>query len=220
MRALAFSGGKDSMACLHLLHDTLDCAIYVDTGYSYPETRDLVDYAAKMVPMHVVHADRRGQNALEGIPADVVPVDWTRIGQAVSGAKAITIQSYLDCCLQNIALPLLMKAQALGVTELVYGQRNSETHRATARDGDVVCGITRMHPIEDWSETRVLMFLAERMDVPAHYAIKHSSLDCFDCTAYRKESSDRVEWMQTKHPQLYAAYRDRAALLDVALEAA
>ena len=216
MKALAFSGGKDSMACLHLLRDELDCAIYVDTAYSYPETRALVEYAAKLVPMHVVRSTRED----DAIPADVVPMDWTATGQSMTGKKSCTVQSYFDCCFKNIALPLIEKAKELGVTELVYGQRNDESRKATSRDGNVVMGMVRRHPIEDWREQDVLEYLATKMDVPEHYEIKHSSLDCYDCTAYVQDSRDRIEWMREKHPIFFAHYRTRAARLDGALKEA
>lgn len=217
MKALAFSGGKDSMACLHLMRDSLDCAIYVDTGYSYPETRALVDYAATLVLMHVVSATR---NDAEGIAADVVPVDWTVVGQAVGGKKDCTIRSYLDCCFQSIGLPLVAKARELGVTELVYGQRNAESRKATSRDGDVVAGMVRRHPIEDWTEEEVVAYLESKMEIPAHYSIKHSSLDCYDCAAYRKDSIDRVAWTREVHPVLFSRYEARARLVADALKEA
>ena len=88
MKALAFSGGKDSMACLHFLQD-LDCAIHVDTGFSYPETRRLVEYASSILPMHIVISNRHAQNEREGIPADVVPIDWTNLGQQITGPKLV-----------------------------------------------------------------------------------------------------------------------------------
>lgn len=217
MKALAFSGGKDSMACLYLLREELDCAIYVDTGFAYPETQDLVEYASKLVPMHIVHSDRAGQNARDGVPADVVPIDWTVAGQQATCKKESTVQSYLECCYQNIARPLFVKAQELGVTELVYGQRKDEDHRAPAKDGDVVFGIKRLHPIESWTTEDVMSYLATKMKVPEHYKIKHSSLDCYDCTAFRRDSDDRIQWMREKHPIYYAKYSVRAALLDDAL---
>lgn len=205
------------MACLHLLRSELDGAIYVDTGFAYPETLALVDYAAGIVPMHVVKTDRRAQNEAEGIPSDVVPIDWTRQGQMFSAPKNVTIQSYLGCCYQNIAAPLLAKAQELRATHLYYGQRNDEGHRSPARDGDVVGGIVRRQPLEGWTAAEVLAYLATKMEVPAHYAISHSSLDCWDCTAFRRESADRIEWMREKHPDLHARYAPRAAALQQAL---
>jgi phosphoadenosine phosphosulfate reductase len=212
MKALAFSGGKDSMACLHLLRDELACAIYVDTGYAYPETQRLVEYAAGLVPMHVVKACRG-----EAIPSDVVPVNWTANGQIVTGPKSCVIQSYLDCCFQNIAVPLLAKANELGVSELFDGERAAEGHKSPSLDGESVYGVVRRHPIRDWTEREVLDYLATKMEIPAHYSIKHSSLDCYDCTAYRNDSVDRVTWMKDAHPQFFERYLERARALDQAI---
>lgn len=218
MKALAFSGGKDSMACLHLLRDELAFGIFVDTGVTYPETLDMVHYAETLLPIHIVTSDRIGQNALEGIPSDVVPVNWTRIGQAMTSPKPTLIQSYLQCCFQNLAVPLTKKAIELGVTELVYGQRSSESHRSTASNNALLMGITRLHPIEDWTAERVLSYLASKMTVPAHYAINHSSLDCYDCTAYRSDSLDRIEWTKQKYPAFHQAFEAREHLLVSSLQ--
>ncbi len=215
MKALAFSGGKDSMACLHLM--PVDFAIYIDTGYSFPETQALIDYASTIIAIKTVKTDRKGQNERMGIPADIVPIDWTLLGQAISGKKAVTIQSYLGCCYENIMAPLVSAAKDFGVTQLVLGQRNADTHKSIYRDGDVVEGIKRLHPIEGWSDEQVLAYLATKMDVPKHYAFKHSSLDCYDCTAFSRESAARIEWMKTAHPDLYQAYAVRNHALNGAL---
>lgn len=208
MQALAFSGGKDSMACLHLLRAELDCAIYVDTGFTYPETRQMVNYASTLVPiMFVVQSDRIGQHALNGLPSDLVPVEWTVTGQAMTGKKATLIQASLQCCYENLSAPLLAKAKALGVTHLVYGQRHEESYKAPSRDGDVVEGMVRVHPIEDWTTPQVLAYLATKMDVPDHYRLTRSSLDCYDCPAYRRVSQDLHEWTKAKYPQFHAAYQ-------------
>jgi phosphoadenosine phosphosulfate reductase len=218
MKALAFSGGKDSMACLHLLRDELDCAIYVDTGFSYPETRALVNYAAGLIPLHIVQTDRAGQNAMTGIPSDVVPIDWTFVGQSVTAPKPALIQSYLQCCFENIAKPLFDKAKVLGVTELFYGERAEEAHHSTSHDGDVLDGIIRRHPIENWTEREVFELLERHMTVPDHYyAVKHSSLDCYDCTAYTRESQDRIAWMHSRYPAHYRAYQVRREAIDHAI---
>lgn len=220
MKALAFSGGKDSMACLHLLRDELSFGIFVDTGVTYPETWDMVRYAETMIPIHVVSSDRVSQNAIEGIPSDIVPVNWTKIGQAMTTKKPVLVQSYLQCCYQNLAIPLTRKALELGVTELVYGQRDSESHRSVAHDGSDVMGITRLHPIEGWTAEQVLDYLAGKMEVPAHYAINHSSLDCYDCTGYRSDSLDRIAWTKSKHPAFHAAFQSRDQLLTESLRSA
>lgn len=206
MYALAFSGGKDSMACLHLWRDKLDCAIYVDTGFAYPETHMMVAYAAKMLPLHRVKSDRQGQQAINGLPADVVPVEWTVTGQAMTGKKPVTIQSSLQCCYENLSRPLLDRAKALGVTHLVYGQRNEEPYKAPSRNGDVVEGMVRLHPIEDWTMQQVFDYLATQMTVPDHYRLTRSSLDCYDCPAYQRVSQDLIAWTKARYPEFYAAY--------------
>ena len=216
MRALAFSGGKDSMACLHLMKDQLDCAIYVNAGYSYPETLAMVDYAGRFLKVHVVNSRRP-----DVIPADLVPADWTVDGQAYTTPKPITVVSYHECCNASLAAPLFAEAQRLGVTELVCGQRNEESHKATSRDGDMVMGIKRLHPIEDWTEAEVLGYLETQMTVPPHfYTIKHSSLDCYDCTGYRAESKDRLEWTAQAHPMFFLRYQARRDALDGAIKEA
>ncbi|HEU4854959.1 MAG TPA: phosphoadenosine phosphosulfate reductase family protein [Nitrosospira sp.] len=217
MRILALSGGKDSMACLHLMQDSLDCAIYVDTGKAYPETDTVIEYAKSLIQVITVHSDRDAQNQRQGIPAEVVPVDWTREGQAFTGHKPALIQSYLTCCFENIGLPLFLKAQELGATELVYGQRNEDNHKSSARDGDVISGIKRIHPIEDWTTDQVIDYLDSRMEVPAHYYINHSSLDCYDCTAYRRDSQDRIKFTKERYPRFYLEYLVRKSLVNQAL---
>lgn len=220
MMALALSGGKDSMACLFLMREQLTCAIYVDTGYAYPETRDIINYAASLLPVHVVQSDRAGQQAAYGIPSDVVPIDWTALGQSITGPKPTMIQSYLQCCWENISAPVYAKAKALGVTHLVNGQRQDERTKSTARDGTIIDGITRVHPIETWTTAQVLDYLALHMEVPPHFAFTHSSLDCYDCTAFSAHSQDRLAWTKQRHPALYAAYATKQnAICDAIKEA-
>lgn len=218
MKALAFSGGKDSMACLHLCRDRIDFAIFVDTGKTYPETWKMVEYAKNIVPVFIVESNQNEQNNNYGIPSDVVPVNYTPVGQAVTRIKPFKIQNYLECCFSNISHPLFMKAKELGAISMIYGQRMEEGHRSPARNGDMVDGILRLHPIENWSTEQVLNYLSTVMEVPEHYRIKHSSLDCYDCTAYRADSQDRVAYTKDKHPKFYRKYESRMNLIRQALK--
>lgn len=220
MKLLALSGGKDSMACLHLLRDELAGAIYVDTGYAYPETQQMIEYAQTLIPVHIVRSDRYGQNQAQGIPADVVPMEWTATGQAMTSPKPVLIQSGLQCCLENLGQPLFAAAKRLGATHIVYGQRADESHRAPVSDGTVHDGITRLHPIEHWTAQQVLDYLATKMEVPAHYRLAHSSLDCYDCSAYLRQTHDLWRWTAEQHPDFYAARLARRTHIDHALKEA
>lgn len=218
MLALAFSGGKDSLACWYLYREQGPHVIFVNTGKAYPETLEIVARVRdESDGFTEIHSDQEGQIARNGLPSDVVPVNWTALGFQITGAKSVMVQSYLGCCHDNISRPLMDAAKRLGVTQLIRGQRKDEAHKSPAVDGSVHEGIEFLHPIEDWTEAQVFAFLAAHMEIPKHYAIKHSSLDCFDCTAYRKDSEDRVEWMRVKYPALYDKYAVRAAALAQAI---
>lgn len=217
MYALALSGGKDSLACFYLMRDRLACAIYVDTGYAYEETQRIIEHIERSIPVHRVRADRYGQNRQHGIPSDIVPIDWTVTGQVISGPKPVTIQSFLQCCWENISQPLIAAAQQLGVTHLVMGQRQDDERKSTSHTGDCVDGIIRVYPIESWTREQVLAYLSDHMDLPRHFAFDHTSLDCYDCPAYRKNSHDRVAWMRATHPSQYVAYRQRRDMIAFAL---
>lgn len=209
------------MACLHLMLDyewQLGGAIFIDTGKTFPETRAMVEYAAGLVPMHIVQINREEQNEKEGIPSDIVPVNWTRLGQMLTKPRPVTVQSYLNCCYSNISYPIIQKAKELGAHEIVYGQRNDEPNKSTARNGDEVEGMIRIHPIEHWTAKSVLKYLETKMTVPRHfYDINHSSLDCYDCTAFADQTQDLVSYTRRNHPDFYKAYLRRKETLNNAL---
>ncbi len=220
MRALAFSGGKDSLAAYYLTRATLDCAIFVDTGFSYPDTQALVQWLGTQLPVHVVRSDRAGQNAAHGIPADVVPVEWTVLGQACTHPKPMTIQPSFLCCYDNISQPLFAKARELGVTHLVDGQRHKESHRGSVVPNAVMQGIVREHPLADWTREQVLDYLLQFRDLPEQFDLQHSSLDCYDCPAYARETQDRVAWTRQHYPDFHRAYASRRQAVEDALTAA
>jgi phosphoadenosine phosphosulfate reductase len=219
-KALAFSGGKDSWACLWLNRDSLHeiVVIWVNTGKNYPEMLATIALAKSICQNFIeLIVDRDGQNSYHGIPSDVVPINWTRAGQDVTDNKPVMIQSYLNCCYENIGANLHKYCNDNGITHLIRGQRNNEGHKSSARDGTVVDGITYLQPIETWSSDEVLDYCAQHMALPDHFQFNHSSMDCYDCTAFAAESRDRVDYTRHNHPALYAAYEGRKTLLNDAL---
>lgn len=220
---LAFSTGKDSLACLLMHKEQLSniTVFWVNTGKAFPESLKIVDFAKSIAPNFIeVIVDQQGQNDYNGIPADIVPINWTIAGQILNGEKPVKIQSYLQCCFENISSQLHNAAKAHGITHLIRGQRNDESMKATSRNGDVVDGITYLHPIENWTAKEVLGYISEHMPLPEHYNLGHTSLDCFDCTAYQKVTKDVSLYRETHHPELHKQYLARKEKLDSAIREA
>lgn len=218
--ALAFSGGKDSWACLWMNQARLReiTVIWINTGKNYPEMLATIDKAKALCPNFVeVLVDRDGQNAYNGLPSDVVPINWTRHGQDITSKKPVMVQSYIQCCAENIGMNLQEYCKIHEITHLIRGQRNDEGHKSSARHGSIIGGIVYEQPIENWTSKQVLDYVAMFMDLPNHFKFKHSSMDCFDCTAFTCESKDRIEYTKFHHPDLHKIYDERKQLLQSAL---
>ena len=210
---LLFSGGKDSMACLFLLKDHLSdiTVLWSNTGKNYPELLDTVSRAKKLCPNFIeIKTDRDAQWKENGLPSDIVPIDYTKMGQGMTCKKKVMIQSYLQCCWENISSPLVEKYKELGATLIIKGQRADEAHRSISENGYMKDGIQFWHPIEGGTKEQVLDFLRSEMgNLPDHYKLDHSSMDCWDCTAFAEHSHDRAEYMKVYYPVKYKQYQKK-----------
>lgn len=217
--ALWFSGGKDSMACLYLYRQDLPSihVIWGNADRNYPEALEIIERAKSMCPnWHEVKSDRVAQWERHGLPSDLVPVDVTDYGQQFAEPSKVKVQSYLQCCYHNLIEPVWRKTKELGCTKVIRGQRKDERHKAPGKYAE---GITFIHPIEDWTEGQVKAYLKEVMGpLPEHYALEHSSMDCFDCTAFAEHSLDRVQYMKVRHPVMFAEYMDGLRKLKSAID--
>lgn len=203
-KALAFSGGKDSLACWLLCRHEDPYVIWMNTGKVYPETMKVIELVRSQTDKFIeLKTDQAAQNERNGLPSEIVPIDWTSEGMHITGPKPVRIQSYLQCCWQNISGPLMDAAVKLGVKYLIRGQRLDEAHKSPARDGSEVGGLVLLQPIEKWSKQEVLDFIGKHMEIPDHFVLDHSSMDCYDCTAFLAHSVDRAEWSKARHPELH-----------------
>lgn len=214
---LQFSGGKDSLACLYLLRPYWDrlTVMWTNTGAAFPETLELMSRIRAMVPHFIeVKGDQPGHVALMGMPADIVPVRNTAVGQMIQPNHDVLLQSYLECCAASFWLPMQRAVIELGATLIIRGQRAAEARRAPIQSGHIVEGIMIRFPIEKWSEQQVFDFLRRKgVEVPAHYEYTKTSLDCWSCTAYLDENQGRMRYMREKHPALWKEVRGRLRLV-------
>lgn len=208
--ALMYSGGKDSLACLYMLQEWWDkiTVIWVNTGASFPEMTAHMEKVKSLVP-HFFEMKSNQPSFIEfvGYPTDVVPVDYTSFGQALSGKKDIMLSSYIDCCAANIWRPGMDAVHAMGATLVVRGQKLADAKRSPVKSGDVIDGIEYFFPIEAWTDEQVMTYLMDKeLAQDIRFKLKASSLDCWNCTAFSGEHHDKLEYMKQNHPELHKQY--------------
>lgn len=205
--ALMFSGGKDSLACLHLVKDYLDkvLVVWVNTGANFPEIEQMMREVKSIVThFHEIKTDQPSSIKSKGYPVDVVPVNYTLLGQSVTSIKDFKVRSYFECCSENFWIPCDAEMRKLGVTGIIRGQRNSEAHRAPIKSGHIENGIEYYLPIESWKDSEVIDYLRSKdVVINERLSMAHSSLDCWNCTAYMAESAERFKYIKKNHPSKY-----------------
>jgi phosphoadenosine phosphosulfate reductase len=196
--ALHFSGGKDSLACLYMYrHRWKDMyVIWLNTGAIYPEMRAYMDKWKAVLPHFIeVETNQPKQVAENGWPVDVLPVNNSPLGRAISGIDAPLMQPYTNCCATNIWFPLHEATLRLGVTEVIKGQRNSDEFKSVARNGTEFQGLTYIMPIQEWHTDDVFKYLNEvGAELPPGYNDgEKTGRDCWDCTAFLGDNKRRIE---------------------------
>lgn len=229
---LQFGGGKDSLACLEYLRDKLDKVIvmWLNTGAAFPESLELIERVRKSVPHFMeVRSNVFADIERHGWPSDLVPTASTGWGKLSTGGEGITLRPWYECCRNNFWEPLDRACRDVGATRIYRGQRNSEHYKSPIRNGAVLDGIEYVFPLQDWTESQVFDYLQERkVEIPAYYAHTHSSLDCWNCTAYLDAKAEQLSYMKTRHPekhqvvvkvirQIHSASRESMDVLDAVI---
>lgn len=208
--ALQFSGGKDSLALLHLMRPYWDrlTVYWTDTGDSFPETRELVEQVAAMVPrFERIQGHQPEVIATFGIPSDLVPASSTPFGIGASGG-GLLIQDRYSCCLRAMMLPMHERMKADGITLVIRGQKAADRLKAPIRSGHVEDGIEYLFPLEDWDDARVIAYLHEQgVALPRFYEVMRASPDCMTCSAYWEEGC--AAYLKRYHPAAYDEYQRR-----------
>ena len=221
--ALMFSGGKDSIACLHLVEKYLDkiVVVWVNTGANFPEIEALMKETRAKVPHFLeIKTNQPDSVKLNGYPVDVVPVNYTALGQSVTSIKDFKVRSYFDFCSENFWIPCDAEIRKFGITGVIRGQRQSEGPRAPIKSGFIEDGIEYHLPIESWTDSEVIDYLRSKdVVIDERLSMAHSSLDCWNCTAYMAESSDRFKYIKKHHPRKYESIVEIVKKIDNVLTA-
>ena len=78
--------------------------------------------------------------------------------------------------------------------------------------GESELGVELWLPIQSWSHADVFAYLArEGVNLPRIYSTVTNSPECARCSAWWSER--RASYLQRYHPELYADYRARMALV-------
>jgi len=221
MKAVQFSGGKDSTVMLYNMMDMWDdvTVYWASTGDAPPETVSFIESVAALVPRFVVvQSDVIGDKLLNGVPSDLVTNEM-RIASLGGYSGAMKVRHSFDCCHANRMLPMYNRMVADGVTDVYRGQRNDDKHRGPIPHGTSIDGIVYHYPIRDLTDAEVHSVLAEYkakgLPTPPNYDMLTSTPDCLHCTGWLSE--DREEWLRTRHPEAYIYYTTTLDALRLAL---
>jgi len=211
---LAYSGGKDSTACVYLLRDHLDRinVVHVDTGDLLPEMRESVARVEAFAPHFVRIQTNVGQWIDDhGLPSDLIPHSQHPIGRQMGEAGTVLVPRY-TCCWENLMLPLWQWAQDNDCTLLIRGSKSADMNRLPVASGEWQEGVQLWLPLQSWSHDDVFAYLrSEGVELPRPYEHSVNSFECARCSGWLGER--RASYLQAYHPDLYADYRARMQLV-------
>lgn len=212
--ALQLSGGRDSLACYHLLKPYMELitVYWLNTGDAFPETIRQIDKLKREIPNFVeIASDAPLCRGTLGNPTDILPRSSTPIGLS-NGKSDYAMQDSYSCCARVIIAPLHQKMLDDGITLIIRGQKDSDSHKAPFQSGFTELGIEYLFPIEDWMPDDVMAYLLSvNADIPPFYSVIDSSLDCMGCTGWW--SDGRASYIKVAHPELYQSYLEKMAII-------
>ena len=223
-----FSGGKDSLAVLHMFKDdpALECVYFGDPGDTYPHMLEfIIDTCKKFkVPLEIIKAKMPQKEYHEkfGYPSDMLPVVRTPETQStMKNAGKQKLQSFVQCCANMCWLP--MQEASLG--KVVYrGIKKNDEYMTDVENGftNEISGIQYINPIYDWTDDMVFDYLKKNdIEIPRHYKQVNVSMDCMGCTAFTHSPSAtaRLRWTKENYPSRWPEIVSRFKKVDEAVKA-
>ena len=196
---LQFSGGKDSIATLHLMRPWWEkiLVVWANSGDAFPETVAQMAEVRAMVPhFFEATADQPAQIAENGWPSDIISVDATPFGNFLRRRDVQKLQPYPTCCGANLWAPMQAAVAALGATLVIRGTRKDDARRSMEEPGSVHGGIEFLLPVWEWRAGDVMEWLVTNgIKVPDYYQHTKTSLDCQQCTAYLDENAGKMRYI-------------------------
>jgi 3'-phosphoadenosine 5'-phosphosulfate sulfotransferase (PAPS reductase)/FAD synthetase len=207
------SMGRDSLALVHYLRDEWEdsLVVWVDAGAPLPEVEKIAEFVKAQVP-HFLRVETNSAKWIEehGIPADVIPIWQHESGAEIAGFQGQKIASSLECCLQNIMLPLHSAAVLHGVKRIYRGQRTAEALKSPVRSGAVFNGIEIVFPLENWTDAEVCAYLLENgWPLSPWYQYGNKGMECWHCSGYAQESKGAFQYLAEQHPEKWSVVERR-----------
>lgn len=207
--ALHFSGGKDSLVCLHLLRPWIEVGLpvyWASTGDTIPEAVAVVEEARAWVPdFREVRADVLAWKEANGLPSDVVTAQSTWMGQ-LYGMTDTKLVGRFDCCQANLMLPMHQRMLADGIEVVIRGTKLADTGKVPASGPTESYDV--MLPLLNWSHEQVFEFLRSRgIPISTVYdSFKSiSAPECLHCTAWWDDG--KGAYLKQLHPDKVGQYR-------------
>jgi len=201
--ALQFSGGKDSLALLHLMQPYWNdlTVYYCNSGDTFPEIDQLIDAVKSIVPNFVEVKGRKPLvEQFHGWASDLLTPSSTHFG-AMVGDEGPALTDRYTCCTLSLMEPMHERMHADEIEVIIRGQRNSDRLKSPVVSGQVHDGFEIYFPLADFTEEQVFAYLKEHgIPVPRFYTEGMTSGgDCLHCTAWLEHG--QAKYLKKFHPQ-------------------